>query len=45
MPDPTENRGYSRPDAGVVDWHIPLNDTITAIDEDVQNAFDAIDGL
>lgn len=38
MPEPTPNRGYNRPDEGAADWHVPLNENFTAIDEDVQLA-------
>lgn len=38
MADQTPNRGYELPDAGTTDWHVPLNDNLLAIDEDVQQA-------
>lgn len=38
MPDRTPLRGYNRPDAGAADWHIPLNENFTLIEDDVKAA-------
>lgn len=32
----TDNHQYDTPEAGTLDWHVPLNDNFTKLDTDVE---------
>lgn len=44
MTDTTENRDYNVPQEGETDWHIPVNENWSTLDNDVQELYDTIDG-
>lgn len=44
MTDTTENRNYNVPQEGETDWHIPVNENWSALDSDVQELYDTVDG-
>lgn len=52
MSDPTVNHGLSRPDRGAQNWHVPLNENFTKIDQQVEirdreanrSEYDPVDG-
>ncbi|MFD1597914.1 hypothetical protein [Halobellus rarus] len=37
--------GYSRPDEGTLDWHVPLNDNFASIEEDIKDLAERIEQI